>query len=150
MSYWTRGVEADQQARVDVLFSKWTEILRLNAWSITIQYGDEELDESGECPSGWLAAMSCSVQWQYLVARIRVNLRACLEMDDADLENSVLHELAHVYLGEMQEIDTDGCHEERVASMLARSWGWAQNAGKPGTITHPAAMPDADVVWTAA
>lgn len=77
--------------------------------------------------------------WKRLDATIRVNAYAVEEMDDATLEECVVHELCHVLVSEMRVpywadapaaiMQAQFDHEERVVTMLTKAFGWTFQAG---------------------
>ena len=71
--------------------------------------------------------MMTTVRWEYLWATIDVNLTACSELTDDELEQALLHELAHVLLAEIR--DRRGQHHfERTCTRLAQVFKWIREA----------------------
>ena len=70
----------------------------------------------------------CSAHWEYLDHEITFNLTNMNIMSDEEIEITVVHELMHIFLNEMQSDDVDTKHEERVASMLQKAFMWVKGA----------------------
>lgn len=114
----------DQKRRVQKLHKKWVRPIGLAWWNIQIVFydlatGDESTDSTD-------VAMACEVDWRYMMATIRVNLDCIETMSDDKLEKTFVHELMHIFLGELRgDTKEDHDHEERVATQLASSFIWA-------------------------
>lgn len=72
----------------------------------------------------------CSAHWQYLDHQITFNLTKMKDMSAEEIETTVVHELMHIFLNEMQSDSVDVNHEERVASSLQKAFMWVRGAGK--------------------
>ena len=72
----------------------------------------------------------CDAKWQYLDHEITFNLTNMAKMTDEEIEITVVHELMHIFLNEMQSDSVDIDHEERVASSLQKAFMWVKGAKK--------------------
>ena len=64
----------------------------------------------------------CDSKWQYLDHSITFNLAKMQTMTKEEVEITIVHELMHIFLNEMQTDDLDVKHEERVASSLQKAF----------------------------
>lgn len=112
-----------QRRRVKFLFTWYIDRLRLRWWNFVFEYDRGESRE--DIDSQWKFRKFASVwsSWKYCDALIKVYLGEIAELSDDTLEETVLHELMHVYVNEMRtEEDRAREHEERVVTSLARSF----------------------------
>lgn len=113
-----------QRKRVKFLFNWYIDRLRLRWWSFVFEYDRGESRE--DINSQWKFRRFASVwsSWKYCDAMIKVYLGEIAELSDDVLEETVLHELMHVYINETRREETDIAleHEERVVTSLARSF----------------------------
>ena len=72
----------------------------------------------------------CSAHWEYMDHVITFNLTNMQIMTDEEIEITVVHELMHIFLNEMQSDSVDIDHEERVASSLQKAFMWVKGAKK--------------------
>lgn len=70
------------------------------------------------------ALMDCAPSWMYMRATIRINLDEACKCTEEELEFSVVHELMHVFL---DELNAKHDHEERVATQLAHGMIFVRN-----------------------
>jgi len=106
------------KARLNALYEKWRGPLDLDQWTITQRFHRGPIPMTG-APGGFAseALGATSVAWEYCAASIDWSMDAVAEASDEYLEHAFVHEVMHVWLGEMRE---DGIkHEERVAECLA-------------------------------
>lgn len=68
----------------------------------------------------------CNAKWQYLEHEVCFNITECNKLTEYQLEVTIVHELMHIFLNEMQETGID--HEERVASSLQKAFMWVKGA----------------------
>ena len=99
---------------------KWVKKTWLGWWKIDILYysGYEflKLDEHYSIDT----VASVDTDWKYMTAKIKVNSEKLETLPKKEIEAVVVHELMHVLLNEMREEGIE--HEERVATILARSF----------------------------
>lgn len=127
-----------ERARVEKLTIHWRNWLGLDWWKVDVHYdavGDIAISHSDTGASmATISLMDCVAEWEYLLLSIRVNLLETHNLNDADLENAVVHELCHALVSEMrvwENTETGRKHEERVVVHLARAFVWvAENAAK--------------------
>jgi hypothetical protein len=102
------------------MVAKWTKKTWAGWWNVNVIYrtGHEFLKANDFCSTGTIAI--CNTNWKYMTATIEVNSDALENEPDEDIEYFALHEIMHIFLNEMREEGID--HEERVATILARSF----------------------------
>jgi len=121
-----------QEKRVRDLVKRWIGPMGLRWWKLDVVYYadyDECRQLFGKPGDASLeTVMSTYASWQYLEATIDVNLQRVAKMGNDELEMTVVHELAHVLINEMREVQgEEGIeHEERVATTLARAFLWTR------------------------
>jgi hypothetical protein len=115
-----------QKARVRAAIARWDQPLGLRWWKMRYEYAREH-DNPG-CDEVSRRVARCWTSWQYLEATIRFYLPALVDLDDAEVEQTVVHEMCHVLLNEMRELRHDAenwlQHEERTATVLAKAFLW--------------------------
>lgn len=147
------------QERVDRTVRAWTHRLGLRWWWIKVVIDtdaasfEHSSDERDSAAFRTTTNMEVVSDWQRMTATIRVNAYAVLEVDDAELEEWIVHELCHVLVSEMrtpawseptaQEIMAQMDHEERVVTMLTKAFGWTYQAGA-GELNEPDAVEEED------
>jgi hypothetical protein len=115
----------EQKRRVEALVREWKPLLSLNEWQVDISHCRHGFRQSdGEASRGEVVIMTCSVMWEYLKATITVNTPELGDLDDDSLEEIVVHELCHIVVNEMREEENRPKHEERVVTLLGRSFRW--------------------------
>jgi hypothetical protein len=67
----------------------------------------------------------CDTKWQYLDAGIQFNVNKMKELSDRDIEETVVHELMHIFLNQMREEGVK--NEERVATELQKAFMWVRD-----------------------
>lgn len=72
--------------------------------------------------------MVCIADWRYLTATIRVNLQSARERKRYDLERTVVHELVHILVNELDVGDTG--HNERTVTQLTKAFFWVRDQAK--------------------
>jgi hypothetical protein len=131
---------ARQKARIEPLIARWVEPIGLGWWTLTFGYCRGEFEVDGESAPQALAC--CTANWRYLHAYIEFNMSRVQNVDDDELERGFVHELMHVFLNETRENGKDWLdHEERVATMLSKSFVWLRTSLAPPTVvatTSPA------------
>lgn len=117
-----------QIKRVRKIAKKWVAPLGLYWWNtITWIYHDGDTKEWAR-KNDQRCVMITTVRWEYLWAAIDVNLTACADQTDDQLEQAILHELAHILLAEVR--DCRGLkHHERTCTRLAQVFQWIREAG---------------------
>lgn len=123
------------KARVRALADKWIGPLGLKWWRVELDFDRAGFERSEEMRAGnQFCLMRCYVMWQYLTATIEVNAPECAELTDERLEETFVHELAHIFLHEMRAIGErrEGWldHEERVATQLGRAFIWLREGAE--------------------
>ena len=127
---------AELKARLQLLAAKWHAVLGLKDWHVKYRYCRTGLPPRGlDTPDTSTVALArARVSWQYLDAEISFDMPLAAELDDKRLEWVFVHECMHVLINEMRwqdHGDADNLdHEERVATVLARSFIWAYEAGR--------------------
>lgn len=70
-------------------------------------------------------------QWEYLQAKVAINVPEVARMNDDKLERVLVHELCHILVAEMRG-DPDVCsdHEERTVTQLAKAFIWTRDRAR--------------------
>ena len=116
-----------QKTRVLALIEKWVKPIGLGWWHITFKYvRDSFLVSPEDHEANWQCVMKCNAKWQYLDAAISISMPAIVDLDDDDLEKYFIHELCHIPVNELRQVNEDDClmHEERVVTTLANAFVW--------------------------
>lgn len=112
--------------KIQDYLDKWIKIMGLGEWSITVTYVDVDSCRAGQVKrlagrfSEGLPAATAYALWQYLDGSIYFNVNELADYEARELEDVVIHELAHLLLNEMREDGID--HEERVTTMLTSAF----------------------------
>ena len=126
----------EQKQRAEAVFEKWSRTLGLGWWDVKAFYHRESPPRDGNYFS---PVMCVECEWRYLLASIHIYVPEIVNMSDDDLEESILHEIAHIFVSELrgQTPDDHLNHEERVVTWMARSWRWVwQEATEAVTIAR--------------
>jgi len=91
---------------------KWTGLSFNTLTTVFVDYWEGGLD----------ADALCEAHWQYLEHVITFNLTKMVALSEDEIEATVVHELMHIFLNEMQSDSVDVNHEERVASTLQKAF----------------------------
>lgn len=97
---------------------KWTGLGFHTITTTYVDFWDSDLNADAVCAS----------HWQYLDHMITFNLTKCNPLTENQIEQTVVHELMHIFLNELQSDDVDINHEERVASSLQKAFMWVRGA----------------------
>lgn len=103
--------------RIKRICDAWIRPLSFGWFQITIDYWREGF---GDEKRNIIARITS--KWQYREAQIEWNMPKVKELPDEELEDTLLHELAHILLNEMEDYeDTERGrkHEEHVATGIA-------------------------------
>jgi predicted SprT family Zn-dependent metalloprotease len=68
------------------------------------------------------------VEWKYQTATITLYPKTMRHLTPEEIENTVIHEIMHVFLNEMRAWSIDTDHEERCATQLQKAFSWVKNA----------------------
>lgn len=108
-----------ERKRVKRTWNQWKWLLP--DWDISQRYFEGAFAlVNGAGSDGAIA--EARADWRYLNGSVRWDLAQVCALDDAELEETVVHEMLHFLLNEMQgERDAEAAgHEERVTTLLAR------------------------------
>lgn len=113
-----------EKKRIKKYINKWGRPIGLGYWKIS--FGFERVDYHRSITDGKRMIDEsvhavCDANSNYLDATITFYLRNTIKSDDAELEETVVHELMHIFLSPMSTEKTID-EEERVATMLSRSF----------------------------
>ena len=119
--------------RIQGLMKKWKAVLPLGWWHIEHSYYREPWKESSGYGSNALA--ETQADWQYMHAHIQWNVSDMGDVDDADLQKYVVHELTHCLLDSLTRFarGDGGCDAgiiEQSTTHVAMAIEWAYAAGK--------------------
>ena len=119
-----------QQARIEALWSEWAPRM-IAGWDIEHGYHEGPFEDStGEDSEDAIATVS--VDWRYIHGSVGWNLLLVAETTDADLLDTVVHEMTHILVNEMRTALLDIDHEERVCTTITRAILAARLAPRPG------------------
>lgn len=117
------AVHDDLWARIDRIFTHWTDVLGMNWMHLVLYRSDTSHETDSDC------AADTSAKWQYRSAKITVYLPTVANHTDEDLEGIIVHELVHVLINPMESLmkdrDTNQCElaVENVALALMAAHG---------------------------
>jgi len=108
----------------EILFSqyveKWCKKTWAGWWKVEVVYYSEHEFLKHEEDASIFTLAICHNNWQYMEAKINVNSDNLEDINNDEIEYTAVHELMHIFLNEMRCEGIE--HEERVATMLARSF----------------------------
>ncbi len=93
---------------------KWKSELFLGMWTINFNLRDWLTNNHGD---GTLTVARCDSRWAYFEADLEFSFMILKDKSNEFIERTVLHELLHIVVHEMQ-IEEGIEHEERVVSHL--------------------------------
>ena len=113
-----------KRKQIKKLFDKWTYLLGLRWWNVTINYIDDpqEIIRIFRVTDEDVCIAKSYCDWRYATCNIYVNLPQLKQMDDQQVEMTIVHELCHALVNEMREDGID--HEERVVTGLTKAFLW--------------------------
>ena len=115
-----------QRTRVRKIIKKWHQSLGLNWWRVTYTFKREKAERENDEDKDWATTAKCIASPNYLDATIIFYLPEVATMPDEELEETVLHEMMHIFLSPMSTKEKDD-QEELVATTLARAFTFAAN-----------------------
>lgn len=123
----------DQTVRVQHIIDKYL-TTGIGWWSVTYRW----IRASGDMPrvanshihgEGGETVFTVASRWEYRTADLHVNLQSVHDVkDDLELERYYAHEIAHILVKPMQNLerdDADVAHEELVCSTIGDALAWA-------------------------
>jgi hypothetical protein len=118
---------AVQVERVKTLFNKWIGPLGLATWDISLLVERTRCSrEKSEKDSGYEFVINadCAASWEYEKATITCYLPRIADLSDERLERTMIHEMLHCLLDELDCQNKDAAerrrHVEHVVSVFAR------------------------------
>jgi hypothetical protein len=125
----------EQKKRITKLIDKWERQLGLRWWTVSHEWAREHKEYSEHTSyepinvkGNWECAMCVTSDYYYKQATITFFLPVCADLKDAQLEQSFVHELMHIFLNPMKT-KQKAKEEELVATMLASAMIWSREAG---------------------
>ena len=114
-----------QKARVKKFWDKWFVPLGLGWFKVKLVY--ERVADDDEP----LRITATYPHWQYRRASVYFYLPLCAEHDDERVEDTVVHEMIHILLAGLHNMDDEEKREitEYTTETLARAVMWAREAG---------------------
>ena len=94
---------ASEQRRIRAVAKRWKDTIALGAWKIDFTYHDGPYVIDGAMNSE--AVGSCLARWQYQTAHLEFNTQETAALEDAALEEYVVHELVHALVNEMRPMN---------------------------------------------
>ena len=115
-----------KRGQIKKLFEKWTYLLGLRWWNVTITYVDdpEEIIRTFRVTDDEICVAKSYCDWRYATCNIYVNFPQLKQMDKKQIVMTIVHELCHALVNEMRENGID--HEERVVTGLAKAFLWTE------------------------
>jgi len=118
-----------QRKRVQGIIDQWITPLGLRWWKIDVCYYGKR--KQFRKRGGKETVLRVVSDWRYRWAYIDVNLQMVASREDWELENDIVHELTHLFLGEIPIKGRHGYdHMERTCSSLTSAFIWVRDAGK--------------------
>jgi hypothetical protein len=120
----------EAKARIRAALDKWLKPLGLLWWKVDVIYFDDPTVLAERFYKGdgdWVLARMYA-DWRYMTARIEINLPQFVDLDQEKTERTIVHELCHALVNEMQWDGMD--HEERVVSTLTYAFFWVWEEGE--------------------
>jgi hypothetical protein len=120
-----------QKKRIQKLIDKWIQPLGLNWWRIDIAYERERKSEGKteyaptDINGEWDTIFDVRCDHNYGKAYITCHLLVTRSLTDAELEESFVHELMHIFVSPMHTKQKAG-EEELVATRLAKGLLWLE------------------------
>ena len=103
--------------------SKWVYCLGIGWWNVKAYYleGKHAKKEFPPVDGNGILARTYA-DWRYGTASIYFNVPAVKKLSPEELESTVIHELCHILVNEMREVELH--HEERVVTGLTKAFLW--------------------------
>lgn len=126
-----------QQARIQKYIDRWLPRLGLKWWvRISLRF----VRDQAEMPHHHADA-NCHASWEYKAASIIFSLPKCADLDDAMLEETVVHELCHVLTAAFDELIPEKDQEspiiEHTVTSLAQAFLWVRDFAAEGEMRDP-------------
>lgn len=116
---------AAAQQRIRDYVDKWSWLVTNYGWKFDVTY----CMTAEDMPDGHRNVQACAIwQFEYLRANLYFNLRSVKDLDNADLEELVVHEITHLLLGAYDPEDATG--KEYVTTTVARCFVGLNNANQ--------------------
>lgn len=119
-----------QKARIQRLMKRWHEPLGMAWWTWDLSYHRGAI--SDESPR---TVFKIYVRFRYQDVRLHSNLDLVQDMNDDDLEQAFVHEMAHVFTIPLKTASAEGWNakaindlEEHQATSIGRSLQWLREA----------------------
>lgn len=115
--------------RVMSLVNKWTKPLGLRWWQIEVLWVHKEFERGDKT-----VLFSTAVSWEYRTAWITAFLPALKREPEKSLERSVVHELCHILVAELQSAPKADKqrHCESVVTALSHAFLWTREMTQSG------------------
>jgi len=86
------------RTKIRIHIDKWKWIVTWLGWRFDIYYVEKHKDMPDDTSRDKGVNASVYSNWSYLKAQIYFSLEKCMDYDDKELEEIVLHELTHILL----------------------------------------------------
>ena len=111
--------------KVNDLVNAWTEPMGIGHWRGEVAV---ERETTGpEIGPDFMEVAHVNVQWPYMRYRITVNAPMAFGLSDRELEQSIVHELAHILVAELVTENTPSSACERVTQMVTWALCWTRD-----------------------
>lgn len=104
----------------------WAHNLGLCDWHLKWVY----VDKLKQRKKGRIIEASTIIAWEYKNAEILISCEALKNKTKKYIEATLVHELTHAIVNEMQEKKNAYKHEERVVTNLTNAFIWVRNETK--------------------
>lgn len=111
------------RAKLREWFDDWQLMLGLGSWEIQLLWTRERADDD-KANAGRLSLATVEADWRYQRAEITLYMPTLVECTGKAQENTVVHELLHLYLAELENKKNQHRldHEERVVTQIANAF----------------------------
>ena len=110
--------------QIKKLFNKWIYLLGLRWWNVTINYIDDpqEIIKIFRVTDDEICVAKTYADWRYATCNVYINLPQLKQMENDQIEMTIVHELCHALVNEMRKDGID--HEERTVTALTKAFLW--------------------------
>lgn len=120
-----------QVERVKVIRERWHKLILPHDW--TIRYDFLREPNVVDCGTHLDVAIGmCEASWEYMRATITFSMPEVAQVDDDELEETLIHECCHVLVAEMnaerEPSSSAHNHEERVVTQMALAFSRVRDA----------------------
>lgn len=100
----------------------WKAKMGLGYWNVRYDF---QKGKPEQLEDGFQICARCGADWAHEDALITFYPKAMKNYSEDEIENTVVHELLHIFVNEMRQKGLD--HEERVVTELAKAFIWVRD-----------------------